>query len=134
MLPYWRNRKTCISCEIPISRGEFSKATTLSPIYNRRSDAAPEALNEASHLESQTWQFVIAGRGPELINGPKFQDFKLPIEFNRGLKSISDVHPRGSYETQIETGCSGESPSHHTGAIYGFWARSPELPRKPPRE
>jgi hypothetical protein len=79
----------------------------------------------------QDGHLVTPGRGPELINDRKFEDFKLHVEFNAGEKSNSGVYLRGRYEVQIETNSEQEPPSHHTGGIYGFIAPSPELPRKP---
>ena len=79
----------------------------------------------------QDGTLVSPGRGPELINQSKFGDFKLHIEFNCGEKANSGVYLRGRYEVQVETNSIQEPPSHHTGAIYGFIAPSPELPRKP---
>jgi hypothetical protein len=73
---------------------------------------------------------VSPGRGPELINEAKFEDFKLHVEFNCGPNSNSGVYLRGRYEVQIETNSAQEPPSHHTGAVYGFLAPSPELPRQ----
>ncbi len=75
-------------------------------------------------------KLITPGSGPELINDGKYNDFKLHIEFNRGPKSNSGVYLRGRYEVQIETDSAAEPPSHHTGAVYGFIAPSPELPRK----
>jgi hypothetical protein len=74
---------------------------------------------------------VSPGNGPELINDSKFEDFKLHVEFNCGENSNSGVYLRGRYEVQIETDSIEEPPSHHMGAIYGFLAPTPELPRKP---
>ncbi len=74
---------------------------------------------------------ISPGRGPELINDQKFQDFTLHVEFNCGAKANSGVYLRGRYEVQIEDNSIQEPPSHHTGGIYGFIAPSPELPRKP---
>jgi hypothetical protein len=71
------------------------------------------------------------GSGPELINDSKFEDFKLHVEFNCGENSNSGIYLRGRYEVQIETDSIEEPPSHHMGAVYGFLAPTPELPRKP---
>jgi hypothetical protein len=91
---------------------------------------------EAKPASSPTWKveqgaLVRPRRGPELIGIPKFEDFKLHIEFNCGPNSNSGVYLRGRYEVQIETDSIQEPPSHHMGAVYGFLAPSPELPRKP---
>lgn len=79
----------------------------------------------------QDGALVSPGHGPELINQSKFSDFKLHVEFNCGEKANSGIYLRGRYEVQVETNSIQEPPSHHTGAIYGFIAPSPELPRKP---
>jgi hypothetical protein len=74
---------------------------------------------------------VTPGNGPELISDLKFQDFKLHIEFKCDKESNSGVYLRGRYELQVETDSVGEGPTHHTGAIYGFLAPTPEQPRTP---
>jgi hypothetical protein len=74
---------------------------------------------------------VSPGRGPEIINDQKFQNFKLHVEFNCGAGANSGIYLRGRYELQIEDNSIQEPSSHHTGGIYGFIAPSPELPRKP---
>lgn len=78
----------------------------------------------------QDGNLVSPGRGHELINQSKFSDFKLHIEFNCGENANSGIYLRGRDEVQVETNSVQEPPSHHTGAIYGFIAPSPELPRK----
>lgn len=83
-----------------------------------------------------TWKvengtLVSPGRGPEIITGAKFQDFKLHIEFNCAPGSNSGVYLRGRYELQIEDDPEPEGPTMRTGGIYGFLAPSPEQPRKP---
>jgi len=74
---------------------------------------------------------VKPSNGPELISEQKFNDFKLHVEFNCGQEANSGVYLRGRYEVQIETESAGESAVHHTGAVYGFIAPNPELPRSP---
>jgi len=74
---------------------------------------------------------VKPGQSPELISDLAFMDFKLHIEFNCGKEANSGVYLRGRYETQVETESQAESEVHHTGAIYGFIAPKPELPRSP---
>ncbi len=58
-----------------------------------------------------------------------FENFKLHVEFNIGPDSNSGVYLRGRYEVQIENESAGESPSHHTGGVYGFLTPNPEQPR-----
>lgn len=74
---------------------------------------------------------VSPGRGPEIINEQKFQDFKLHIELNCAPNANSGIYLRGRYEVQIEDDSIQEPPSHHMGGVYGFLAPSPEMPRKP---
>jgi hypothetical protein len=74
---------------------------------------------------------VSSGAGAEAITIPKFEDFKLHLEFNCAPKSNSGVYLRGRYEVQVETDVAEKLPSRHTGAVYGFLAPSPELPCKP---
>ncbi|MBZ5562035.1 MAG: DUF1080 domain-containing protein [Acidobacteriia bacterium] len=74
---------------------------------------------------------VSNGRSPEIITSAKFTDFKLHLEFECAPKSNSGVYLRGRYEVQVETDSAAESPSHHTGGVYGFLAPTPELPRRP---
>jgi len=71
------------------------------------------------------------GKGPELVNESKFEDFKLHVEFNCGPEANSGVYLRGRYEVQVETNSIQEPPSHQMGSIYGFIAPEPEQPRAP---
>jgi hypothetical protein len=85
---------------------------------------------------ARTWKveqgtLVSPGQGPELIGIPKFEDFKLHIEFNCAPKSNSGVYLRGRYEVQVETDSIKEPPNRRMGAVYGFLAPSPEMPRQP---
>jgi len=74
---------------------------------------------------------VSPGHGPEIISDAKFNDFKLHLEFNYEPNSNSGVYLRGRYEVQVESNSDKEPPSHHTAGIYGFFAPTPELPRRP---
>ena len=74
---------------------------------------------------------VKRGRGSEIVTTSKFRDFKLHIEFDCGPMANSGVYLRGRYELQIETNAAQEPPNHHMGAIYGFIAPEPSLPRTP---
>jgi len=103
------------------------------PLFNGK-DLSGWAMSKSS--SSSVWKvengnLITPGEGPELINGSKFQDFKLHVEFNCGPNSNSGVYMRGRYEVQIETDSIAEPPSHHTGGVYGFLAPLPEPPRKP---
>ena len=84
---------------------------------------------QTSHWTVVNGTLVSPGHGPELVSVPKFEDFKLHLEFNLGPDANSGVYLRGRYEVQIENESAGESPSHHTGAVYGFLVPTPELPR-----
>lgn len=67
----------------------------------------------------------------ELLNGKKFKNFKLHIEFNVGDEANSGVYLRGRYEVQIENESSNEPPNRHLAGIYGFLAAEPTPPRTP---
>jgi hypothetical protein len=71
------------------------------------------------------------GSGSEIISIPKFTDFKLHVEFDCGPKANSGVYLRGRYEVQIETNSATDPPDRRMGAIYGFLAPHPALPRTP---
>ena len=71
------------------------------------------------------------GRGSEIVTTSRFGDFKLHIEFNCGPMANSGVYLRGRYEVQIETNAAQEPPNRRMGAIYGFIAPQPTLPRTP---
>lgn len=74
---------------------------------------------------------VKRGRGSEIVTTSKFRDFKLHVEFNCGPMANSGVYLRGRYELQIATNAAQEPPDHRMGAIYGFIAPEPSLPRTP---
>jgi len=75
-------------------------------------------------------ELVSTGLGSELVTNEKFEDFKLHVEFKCSPSSNSGVYLRGRYEVQIETDSWFKSSDHHTGAIYGFLAPTPEQPRR----
>jgi 3-keto-disaccharide hydrolase len=85
----------------------------------------------ASSWKVENGTLVNAGAGSNLVTSEKFEDFKLHIEFNCPAKANSGVYLRGRYEVQVEDDSLHEPPSHHMGAVYGFLAPSPEIPRKP---
>lgn len=84
---------------------------------------------EAWKVEDGT--LVKEGNGSDLVSTSKFEDFKLHIEFNCGVKANSGVFLRGRYEVQVETESAAEPNSHHTGGVYGFLDPVPEQPRRP---
>jgi hypothetical protein len=89
----------------------------------------PSGPNPKWTVENGT--LVSSGHGPELISTPKFNDFKLHIEFNCGHGANSGVYLRGRYEVQIEDDPQPEGPTMRTGGVYGFLAPSPEQPSRP---
>jgi hypothetical protein len=92
--------------------------------------------SQASSWKVEHGMMVSSGRGANLMTIPKFGDFRLHLEFNCAPKSNSGVYVQDRYadlkwlEVQIETDSEQEPPSHHTGAVYGLLAPSPELPRR----
>jgi hypothetical protein len=85
----------------------------------------------ASSWKVENGTLVNAGAGSNLVTSEEFEDFKLHIEFNCPAKANSGVYMRGRYEVQVEDDSLSEPPSHHMGAVYGFLAPSPEMPRRP---
>lgn len=69
--------------------------------------------------------------GANLVTTGTFQDFKLHVEVNCPTNANSGIYLRGRYEVQVEDDSMAEPPSHHMGAVYGFLAPKPELPRRP---
>jgi hypothetical protein len=88
-----------------------------------------ESRGSSWHVQDGT--LAKEGKGSDLVNSAKFEDFKLHIEFNCGPGANSGVYLRGRYEVQIETDSVAEPNSHHTGGVYGFLDPTPEQPRKP---
>lgn len=84
---------------------------------------------QASIWSVEGGTLVKQGRGSEIVTVSKFRDFKLHIEFNCGPMANSGVYLRGRYEVQIETNAAQEPPNRRTGAVYGFIAPQPPLPR-----
>ena len=74
---------------------------------------------------------VNTGAGANIITDRQFEDFKLHLEVNCPHGANSGIYLRGRYEVQVEDDSTAEPPSHHMGAVYGFLAPSPEMPRKP---
>ena len=91
----------------------------------------PRNQSKESSWQAQNGTLVKDGNGADLVSIPKFEDFKLHIEFNCGPGANSGVFLRGRYEVQVETDSAAEPNSHHTGGIYGFLDPTPEQPRKP---
>lgn len=81
------------------------------------------------HWKVEHGTLVSPGQGPELVSDAKFEDFKLHVQFNLGPNSNSGVYLRGRYEVQTANNSANESAVHHNGAIYGFFAPTPEQPR-----
>ncbi len=69
--------------------------------------------------------------GSNIATEGTFRDFKLHVEVNCPTNANSGIYLRGRYEVQVEDDSIQEPPSHHMGAVYGFLAPAPELPRRP---
>lgn len=69
--------------------------------------------------------------GSNIATDGTFRDFKLHVEVNCPTNANSGIYLRGRYEVQVEDDSIQEPPSHHMGAVYGFLAPTPELPRRP---
>ena len=90
----------------------------------------PRAAADGGSWKAENGTLVKDGKGSDLLNNQKFEDFKLHIEFNCGVNANSGVFLRGRYEVQVETESAKEPNSHHTGGVYGFLDPVPEQPRK----
>ncbi len=86
---------------------------------------------QASAWSVEGGTLVKHGRGSEIVTTSKFRNFKLHVEFNCGPMANSGVYLRGRYEVQIETNAAQEPPNRRMGAVYGFIAPEPALPRTP---
>lgn len=83
-----------------------------------------------------TWKvengaLVSLGNGAELISDPRFDDFKLHIEFKVAPSANSGIYLRGRYEVQVEHDSHPEAAERSLGGVYGFLAPSP-LPAHTP--
>src|ERR1700719_650089 len=86
---------------------------------------------QASIWSVEDGTLIKHGRGSEIVTTSKFRDFKLHVEFNCGPMANSGVYLRGRYEVQIETNAAQESPNRRMGAVCGFIAPEPAVPRTP---
>jgi len=86
---------------------------------------------QASAWSVEDGTLVKQGRGSEILTTARFADFNLHVEFNCGTAANSGVYLRGRYEVQIENNAAKEPVNRRMGAIYGFIAPEPELPRTP---
>ena len=89
------------------------------------------SAGQKPHWSVEDGTLVNNGHGAEIISVPKFQDFKLHLEFNCAPMSNSGVYLRGRYEVQIETDSADEPLNRRTGGVYGFLTPSPQIPPKP---
>jgi hypothetical protein len=122
---HWTGQKA------PALKSKSEKWGKPIPLFNGKDLAGWKMKGEGTTKWTvEHGNLISPGNGPELINDSKFEDFKLHVEFNCGPSSNSGVYLRGRYEVQIETDSAEEPPSHHTGGVYGFFAGSPEPPRK----
>ncbi len=87
--------------------------------------------SQAAVWKVENGTLVKNGHGSEIVSIPKFTDFKLHVEYNCGPMANSGVYLRGRYEVQIETDSASDPPNRRMGAIYGFLAPEPPLPRTP---
>jgi Domain of Unknown Function (DUF1080) len=85
-----------------------------------------------NHWAAHDGELVNESHGANLRTVPKFQDFKLHLEFNCPDDGNSGLYLRGRYEVQIEYEPVGRNdPAHSMGSLYGRIAPSQVLPKKP---
>lgn len=87
--------------------------------------------NRAANWSVENGALVMQGRGSDIATATNYRDFKLHIEFNCAPMTNSGVYLRGRYEVQIETDSADDPPAERIGAVYGFIAPEPALPRTP---
>ena len=87
--------------------------------------------SRASVWSVEDGTLVMHGRGADLVSTANFGDFRLHVEFNCGPTANSGVFLRGRYEVQIETDSEDAPLNERMGAVYGFIAPEPPLPRTP---
>ena len=87
--------------------------------------------SRADSWKIENGTLVNTGAGANIITDRQFEDFRLHIEFNCPRGANSGIYLRGRYEVQVEDDSTAEPASHHMGAVYGFLAPSPEMPRRP---
>jgi hypothetical protein len=69
--------------------------------------------------------------GSNLVTDPKFNDFKLHIEFRYPKGSNSGIYLRGRYEVQVMDSKGNEPLSGELGGVYGFIAPSEQVAKNP---
>jgi hypothetical protein len=87
--------------------------------------------NRGRNWSVEDGTLVMNGRGSDIVTTETFRDFKLHVEFNCAPMANSGVYLRGRYEVQIETDSADAPASERMGAVYGFIAPEPALPRTP---
>jgi hypothetical protein len=114
----------------PLAEYHWGKPVTL---FNGRDFEGWSFDNpaKASSWVVENNYLVNKSAGSNITTDGKFQDFKLHIEVNCPTNANSGIYLRGRYEVQVEDDSIQEPPSHHMGAVYGFLAPTPELPRLP---
>jgi hypothetical protein len=118
----------------PVLNRKPPKAWTKpEPIFNGKDLTGWEPDHPANnHWVAQDGVLLNVSKGANLRTTPKFDDFKLHIEFNCPKEGNSGIYLRGRYEVQVEYEPVGrEDPLHSMGSIYGMLAPKVEFPRKP---
>jgi len=71
------------------------------------------------------------GRGSEIVTSSRFGTSSYTSSSIAGPWPTAASYLRGRYEVQIETNATQESPNRRMGAVYGFIAPEPAVPRTP---
>jgi len=116
-----------------LKRKEPAAWTQPEPLFNGKDLSGWENDDAAkANWEVQNGELVNAKKGGNIRSTRKLSDFKLHIEYNCPERGNSGVYLRGRYEVQVEYEASGANdPAHSMGSIYGFFAPSTTLPKKP---
>ena len=107
--------------------------TKAEPLFNGKDLTGWEPDNPATnHWVARDGVLLNETKGANLRSVPKFDDFKLHIEFNCPDDGNSGIYLRGRYEVQVEYVAEGREDKYHMmGSIYGMVAPHADVPRRP---
>jgi hypothetical protein len=115
----------------PLKRKPPSAWSQPETLFNGKDLSGWEPDDPAkNHWKAEDGDLVNVSPGANLRTVPKFQDFKLHIEYNCPKDGNSGIYLRGRYEVQVAYEAANDR-FHGMGAIYGFLAPQPQLPDKP---
>jgi hypothetical protein len=117
----------------PELKNKPAKAWTApEPLFNGKDLSGWEPGSPAeNHWVARNGELVNEQGGSNLRTIPKFDDFRLHLEFNCPEGGNSGVYLRGRYQVQIEYPAEGiDDKLHGMGSIYGYLAPVRDSPGK----